>query len=135
MKNDKIFRKDDQDAIRLDPGSTATEMNVISKVGRLMKKIIYITSLAGLGLLGNACTTGYVATEPAYVEYTRPPRPSTNHIWVDDNYEYSRQNHAYVQKNGYWKKPGNNSAYIPGHWQSSPRGQYWVQGHWQRNRR
>lgn len=100
-----------------------------------LKKIIFLTGIATLGILGSGCTTGYVATEPAYVEYNRPPRPSDNHIWIEGNYVYNRPTHVYVQKNGYWKKSGSNSTYVSGHWQSTPRGQYWVKGHRQRNRR
>ena len=116
--------------------SGIAEISAVAKMGRHMRKIFYITSLAGLGFCLNACTsTGYVETEPAYVEYTRPPQPSSNHIWINGDWQYNRQNRVYVQKNGYWEKPSRNRSYMQGHWESSPQGRYWVSGHYQKNHR
>ncbi len=112
------------------------EMSVVAKAGRNMRKIFYITSLAGIAICFGSCTaTGYVATEPSYVEYSRPPQPSSVHIWVGNDWVYSQQNHIYVQKPGYWEKPSHNRTYVSGYWQSSPQGQHWVPGHYQRNHR
>lgn len=99
-----------------------------------MKKIIFLVSLAGVLFLLNACsTTGYVTTEPAYVEYSRPAQPSSNYIWIDGDWQYSRQNRVYVQKNGYWSKPSQGRIYQSGHWQTSPQGKSWSKGQWKKN--
>ena len=101
-----------------------------------MKKFIFLISLAGVLLLLNSCsTTGYVATEPLYVEYTRPAAPSNIHVWVDGDWIYNRQTHVYVRQNGYWQKPSNGRTYVSGHWQVGPRGRSWAPGHWQKRRR
>jgi len=101
-----------------------------------MKKFIFLISFAGVLLLLNSCsTTGYVATEPAYVEYTRPAPPSNIHVWVDGDWIYNRQTHVYVRQNGYWQKPNHGRTYVSGHWQVGPRGRSWAPGHWQRRGR
>ena len=133
MNNNEFAQKDAQVAIRLAQNTGTNEISFVSRVGKNLKKIVIIGSLAGMGLLVNGCATGYVDTEPAYVEYNRPAQPSSVHIWVNGDYSYNHRSHAYVQKNGYWHKPNNNSTYVQGHWQSSPRGHYWVNGTWQRN--
>ncbi len=101
-----------------------------------MKKFICLFSLAGMLTLLNSCTTtGYVATEPTYVEYERPAPPSKKHIWVDGNWIYNRQTSAYDRRHGYWHNPTNGRVYVSGHWQVGPRGRSWVPGHWQRRGR
>lgn len=101
---------------------------------QVLKKLIFITSMAGIGLFLNGCSTGYVATEPSYVEYSRPQRPSELHIWIDGDWVFNSQTHAYVQRNGYWAAPDQRRVYVSGQWQTSPRGKYWSKGHWQKNR-
>ncbi|MBK7171940.1 MAG: YXWGXW repeat-containing protein [Bacteroidales bacterium] len=98
-------------------------------------KLIPVAGLTIIGLFFNSCTTGYVATEPAQVEYSRPVRPSELHVWIDGDWKYNRQNHTYIQRNGYWNKPVPSRTWVAGYWQSSHRGQYWIPGHWQRNYR
>jgi len=101
-----------------------------------MKKFIYLASLAGILLFLSSCTaTGFVASEPAYVEYSRPVQPSALHVWIDGDWEYNRQSQVYVQRNGYWTKPVRGRTYVSGHWQSSPQGKSWSKGHWQKNDR
>jgi hypothetical protein len=102
------------------------------KKGEQFRKIIFIASLAGLSLLVNSCVAGYVTTEPAYVEYSRPPRPSSMHIWIDGDYAWNNQTHVYVQRAGYWEQPRQNQVYVTGHWQSGPKGKSWSNGHWQK---
>lgn len=98
-----------------------------------MKKFVCLISLIGILLLLNSCsTTGYVATEPVYVETVRPAAPSNLHIWVDGDWVYNRQTRVYVHKNGYWHNPTNGRVFVSGHWQVGPRGRSWVPGHWQR---
>lgn len=101
-----------------------------------MKKLFYLAALAGLMLVLNACSTmGYVSTEPTYIEYARPVRPSNLHIWIDGNWVYNRQSHQYVRKNGYWHKPSRSRTYVSGSWQRTPKGLRWESGHWQRQNR
>jgi len=102
---------------------------------KVFKKLIYLTSLAGIGLFLTSCASGYVATEPSYVEYSRPQRPSELHIWIDGDWTFNRQTHSYVQQNGYWAAPNQGRVYISGQWQTSPRGKYWSKGHWQKRGR
>ena len=101
-----------------------------------MKKLIFLSFMASILLTLNSCTaTGYVATEPAYVEYARPVRPSELHIWIDGEWQYDRSHQAYVQKKGYWKKPNEGRDFIKGHWLETSRGRTWVPGHWQKRGR
>jgi hypothetical protein len=134
MKNNDIFQGDALVAICMAQNTGTKEFSFVSRIVKNLKKIVIIGSLAGMGLLVNGCATGYVASEPAYVEYNRPAQPSTHHVWVNGDYAYNHRNHVYVQRNGYWHKPYNNSTYVPGHWQSTPRGHYWVNGKWHRIR-
>lgn len=98
-----------------------------------MKKLIFLSFLAGVLISINSCTaTGYVASEPAYVEYSRPVRPSELHIWIDGEWQYNRSQQAYVQKKGYWKKPSEGRDFEKGHWLETSRGRTWVPGHWQK---
>jgi hypothetical protein len=133
MKNNEIFQKDAHVAIRLASDTGTKEFSFISRVGKNLRKIFIIGSLAAMGLLVNGCATGYVDREPAYVEYNRPAQPSSLHVWVNGDYSYNHRSHVYVQKHGSWHKPNNNSTYAQGHWQSRPRRSYWVSGTWQRN--
>lgn len=84
-----------------------------------------------MGLFLNSCVAGYVATEPSYIENSRPDRPSNLHVWIDGDWVWSNRTKVYVRNNGYWSKPSRGRTYIAGHWQSSPRGSRWVPGHWQ----
>lgn len=98
-----------------------------------MKKLFYLAGLAVVLLVLNGCSaTGYVASEPAYVEYSRPARPSSLHVWVDGDWVYNRQTRLYVQNNGYWHRPNRGRVYVSGSWQTTPQGHRWQSGHWQR---
>ena len=90
-------------------------------------------SFAGIGLLLNSCSAGYVTTEPVYTEYARPQPPSAFHVWKDGDWVYNRQTKVYVQNRGYWDKPHQNQSYRTGQWHSTPRGKYWEKGSWQKN--
>jgi hypothetical protein len=101
-----------------------------------MKKIIYLSSLAGILLFLSSCTAiGYVESEPAYVVYSRPAPPSSLHVWIDGDWVFNRQSHVYVQQQGYWSKRNRGRSYVSGHWQSTPKGKTWSKGHWQKNDR
>lgn len=101
-----------------------------------MKRLIFLSLLAIVLFTLNSCTaTGYVASEPTYVEYARPVRPSELHIWIDGEWRYNRSQQAYVQEKGYWKKPNEGRDFIKGHWLETSRGKSWVPGHWQKRGR
>lgn len=136
MGNSEKSENNFQNTITPEPLPGITEKSAAIKVGRHLRKLFYIVSLAGIGLSINACTsTDYVSTEPVYIESARPPQPSSNHIWINGGWQYSQQNHDYVQKNGYWEKPSRRRTHVSGHWEKSPQGSHWVSGHYQRNRR
>lgn len=136
MNKKEELQNDFQETIKCEPLSHPTEIGAVAIVGKHLKKFIYIIGLAGIGLFVNACTaTGYIASEPTYVENVRPPRPSELHVWIDGDWIWSNQTHVYVQRPGYWDRPRQGHTFIKGHWQNTPRGQYWVRGHWQRRNR
>jgi P pilus assembly chaperone PapD len=98
-----------------------------------MKKIIFAASFAFMLLTLGSCTSqGYVSSEPTYIEYERPNRPSNLHIWIDGDWVYNRQTKVYVRQNGHWQKSSRNRTYVAGRWQSTPMGLVWQTGHWQR---
>ncbi len=113
----------------------SSETGVIGRISRNLKGIIYFTCLTGIGLFLNSCVGGYVATEPAYVEYSRPARPSSLYVWIDGDYAWNNQTHVYVQRAGYWEKPRPNQTYVSGHWQASAKGKTWAPGRWQKQGR
>jgi hypothetical protein len=135
MKKNGGLEKDIQEVIKSEPLLNAADSDVNVKVGGYLKKIICLTGLAcllGIGLFFNGCMAGYVATEPSYMQYDRPPQPSNLYVWIDGDWAWNNQSHVYVQKNGYWTKPRQNQTYVSGHWQASPKGKSWVRGHWQK---
>ena len=129
MKNIELLEKDAHVENKRKPFLTS----ITAKSGKQIKRVIYLSSLIGIGLLFNSCSLGYVATEPAYVEVSRPARPSNLHIWIDGDWVFSRQTQNYERRPGYWEQPRQNRTYIAGYWQAGPRGKNWVPGHWQRN--
>jgi hypothetical protein len=106
---------------------------VIGKSTGNLRKMFFIASLAGIGLLFNGCVAGYVDTEPSYMVINRPAQPSNVHVWIDGGWGWNSQSHAYVQRAGYWDKPRQGQTYVAGRWQSSPKGKYWQNGSWQKN--
>jgi len=140
MKNKDVLSEDFQKTIKCDTFLSSPETGFAAKMGRKIKRIILIGSLAGTGLFLNSCMSGYVATEPTYTEYSRPQRPSELHVWIDGDWVYNQSSHLYVQRNGYWTRPQQNRVYIKGSWQSTPKGKSWKKGRWEkenheRNRR
>lgn len=132
MKNIEVTPNDVQEALQNQSLLIDAKAGSITKVGGRIKRIIFLTSLTGIGLFFTACTAGYVATEPSYVEYSRPQRPSERHVWVDGDWAFNRQTHVYVQRNGHWQSPVQGRTYISGQWQTTPRGKYWSKGRWQK---
>jgi hypothetical protein len=98
-----------------------------------LRRFIYLTCFAGLGLFFSGCSTGYVATRPVYVEAARPATPGNGYVWVNNDWAYNRQSKVYIQNNGNWQKQRPHKKFVGGHWEASPRGNYWVSSHWQRN--
>jgi hypothetical protein len=98
-----------------------------------MKKLILIISSVVVAISLNSCIAGYVATEPSYVEYSRPVRPTTTSIWIDGDWNWSIQTHTYVQQNGYWDRPRSNQSYRAGYWQQTPKGKSWSKGRWEKD--
>jgi hypothetical protein len=132
MKTNENLKKEEQFAIREEPALSSKVPGVFSRIGRPLKIFVYATSLAGIGLLFNSCMAGYAVSEPAYVEYSRPPRPNNLSIWIDGDWGWNNQSHVYVQRSGNWQNPRQGHSYVSGHWQEGgPRGKSWSKGHWQ----
>jgi hypothetical protein len=131
MERNRDSKKDIHDTFKHENLFYLTGSCVISGLGKHLKSFIYITSLAGMGLLFNSCMAGYIATEPVYVEYSRPPRPGNLNIWIDGDWSWNNQSHMYVQKAGYWGNPRPGQTFVSGHWQSTQHGKSWSKGHWQ----
>ena len=92
-----------------------------------MKKLIV---LVGVVSLLSACSPGYVATQPTYMDRARPARPGENYIWRDGGWVWSRQTHAYRQRDGDWVMTNRGRTYRQGYWKTNKRGSYWVPGRW-----
>jgi hypothetical protein len=59
---------------------------------------------------------------------TRPPAPSTAHVWVTGYWSW-RDGWAWTP--GVWVlRPRPAAAWVPGHWARRPRGWVWIPGHW-----
>jgi len=132
MKTKDVVSKEFQKTIKCGSFLSSPETGYAAKIGKKIKKIIFIGGLAGTGLFLNSCMAGYVATEPAYVEYSRPARTSDLDIWIDGDWVFNQSSHMYVQNNGYWHRPQQNRVYMKGSWQSTPRGKHWEKGRWEK---
>jgi hypothetical protein len=135
MKKNEDLKKDVQNVIKREPLLNTAGQDVNSKFSKHLKNFVYISSFAAIGLLFNGCFGGYVATEPSYVEYSRPPRPNDLSIWIDGDWGWNNQTHLYVQKAGYWDKPRQGQTFVSGSWKTTPRGRSWAKGHWQKQSR
>jgi hypothetical protein len=132
MKKNEDLKKEVQEAIISEPLLNTSETGAMSRAGKHFRKIIYIGSLAGMGLFLNSCVAGFVGTEPVYVEYSRPARPSNLHVWIDGDWAWNNQTHVYVQRSGHWQKPYQGQTYVTGYWQTGPKGKSWAPGRWQK---
>lgn len=91
-------------------------------------KLICLASLL-LVIMSSCGTTSYTVRErPAEVVYTRPPRPSPNHIWVSGNWVW--RGGRYVWEEGYWTLPRSRAHYVEGYWSHGRKGWLWHPGHW-----
>lgn len=95
-----------------------------------MKNIILIVLTTVTIIFTHSCSSRYVDREPAVIEVAIPPRPSNNHIWIGNNWEYQRQSRNYTQHNGYWVLPNRGRTYTQGYWSVTPKGHRWVNGRW-----
>jgi hypothetical protein len=57
-----------------------------------MKIFLLFIILVVSTLFFNACSPGYVASEPTALVVVRPPSPGRNHIWRDGDWSYNRRN-------------------------------------------
>jgi hypothetical protein len=133
MKNLECIQNEIHPAIMDKPRLIIVNGRVALKAIGNFRKMFFIASLAGIGLLFNSCVAGYVETEPSYVVINRPAQPSNVHVWIDGGWGWSNQSHGYVQRTGYWDKPRQGHTYVSGHWQSSPKGKYWENGRWEKH--
>ncbi|MBK7713327.1 MAG: hypothetical protein IPJ37_22140 [Bacteroidales bacterium] len=130
MGTKEILQKAVQNGFKADPSPNASKTSFGKRISSHLKKIVFAASLAGTALIVNSCTAGYMANEPAYVQYDRPARPNNLSIWIDGDWSWNNRSQQYYQKNGYWDSPRQGKTYISGYWQSTPRGKTWSKGHW-----
>lgn len=135
MGTNEKLQKVIRSGFKPDSSLNATQASFSNKFGSNLKKIVFVTSLAGAALLFNACSAGYVASEPSYMQYDRPARPNEYAIWIDGDWNWSNRSQLYYQKNGYWDSPRQGKTYMSGYWQSTPKGKTWTKGHWHSNDR
>lgn len=132
MKKNEELQNEVHLALRGNPVSIPSS-GINSRVGKYMKIFSYIILLVGITISFNSCMGGYIASEPMYNEYARPPRPSQTHIWIGGDWNWNYSTHTYIQKPGYWGQPRQGRTYVEGNWQTTPRGKSWNRGHWQKD--
>ncbi len=132
MKKTEDSQKFLQTIIKKEPLVKSAENGFNGKFNRNMKRFIYVSGFALMGICFTGCIAGYVDTEPVYVEGVRPMRPSETHIWIDGDWVYNRQSRSYARHEGHWDRPVQGKVYISGSWQTTPRGRHWNPGRWQR---
>jgi hypothetical protein len=135
MKKNEELQNEIHFAISRKPFLNSPLTGVYAKVGKYMKIFSYLILLTGIGMVFTSCFGGYVASEPAYVEYARPQRQYDNQIWIDGDWGWNNQSHVYVQKAGYWAKPRQGQSFVAGQWKTTQRGKSWTNGHWQKQAR
>lgn len=94
----------------------------------MKKSITFIVSVAFLFII-SSCSSGYVDSEPTYVEVARPSSPGPNYVWINGDWQW--RNNTYQHQNGYWDKPRNGKKYTQGHWEKGKRGNHWNNGRWE----
>jgi hypothetical protein len=98
-----------------------------------MKQITRISALLllmGMSYLNSdAQITVRVRPPRPRVVVTRPPAPSPNHVWVDEDWRVRGRHYSW--HGGYWKRaPRAGAEWIPGHWRHRRGGDMWIPGHW-----
>jgi hypothetical protein len=125
------FQNEYQDESNMNPLLITAESGFNNKFSQLLKRVIYVSSLAVIVFIFNGCAAGYIASEPDYQQYDRPMRPNNVSIWIDGDWGWNNQSHQYYQRNGYWDNPRHGQTRVSGHWQSTPKGKTWSKGYWQ----
>lgn len=72
----------------------------------------------------------YVKHKPRIPRNVKSVRPSRRHIWVGEDWIYTRG--AYRYQPGYWVIPARGRHFVEGHWERVRKGWYWVPGFWTR---
>jgi len=133
MEKNRELQNEIHFAISRKPLLNSQGTGVYARVGKYMKIFSYMILLTGIGIVFTSCMDGYVASEPAYVDYARPQRQYDTQIWIDGDWGWNSRSHVYVQKAGYWEAPRQGHTYVKGSWQTSQRGKSWTNGHWQKD--
>jgi hypothetical protein len=131
MGTNETLKKAIRTELITDSLTNAAETSFSNKFGSRLKRIVLITSLAGAALLFKGCASGYVASEPSYMHYDRPPQPNNLSVWIDGDWYWNNQSQQYYHQNGYWDNPRQGKTYVSGHWYSTSKGKSWSKGHWQ----
>lgn len=99
-----------------------------------MKKTSKILIILMVMILGGSKSFGQVIVKvkpnrPAVHAVRRPPAPSPNHTWVEE--DWIPRGNSYVWHGGYWvAAPRKGAKFVTGYWRNSRRGMVWVPGHW-----
>jgi len=133
MRKNEMLQNEIHSALNMKPVSRFHQRWLSSRIGRYARIFSYMVLFVGTALIFTSCMGGYIASEPEYTQYERPPRPSETHIWIDGDWRWNNQTHVYVQKAGYWDRPRQGQYYVQGNWQTTPRGKSWNRGHWQKD--
>ena len=131
METNEALQNVVHDGFKSNPSTDASENKISNILGRNLKKIVFITSLAGAALLFKGCASGYVASEPSYMQYDRPVQPNNLSVWIEGDWYWHNQSQQYYHQNGYWDNPRQGKTYVSGHWASNPKGKSWSKGYWQ----
>jgi hypothetical protein len=131
MKTNEALQNVVHNGFKADPSQNASENKFSKTLGSNLKKIVFISSLAGAALLFKGCASGYVASEPSYMQYDRPVQPNNLSVWIEGDWYWHNQSQQYYHQNGYWDNPRQGKTYVSGHWASNPKGKSWSKGYWQ----
>jgi hypothetical protein len=99
------------------------------KLNRLLILMVILFSVSAA-----ASAQVYVRVHPvAPVVVVRPPQPSPEHVWVDDEWEPTGE--TYVYTGGHWDRPPHpHYRYHHGYWgHYGNRGDRWHHGRWRRH--
>jgi len=135
MEKNEELQNEFHFAISREPLLNSPATGLYARVDKYLRIFSYLFLFTGIGILLNSCVGGYIASEPAYVEYARPQRPSETSIWIDGDWGWNYQTHVYVQRAGSWERPRQGQTFVSGHWQSTQRGKSWSKGYWQKQSR
>lgn len=75
---------------------------------------------------------GVTKRKPSAPRMHRPPAPSHRHVWVGEEWVWTR--YGYQYRPGYWIPMRPNMRYVQGYWQRVHKGWTWVPGRWEKTR-